>query len=144
MTALVQGVAVETPAGGDCRIALRGGTVQVKDATGAAVLLWAREASPPAAVEVELAGVAVEAGRVLACRSLGGPVRLRAADSRLSFQQALVSFDGYRGSDDWRRTFTWHGRHNRYQAGGPWLRLEGRPGPAWDEGAFERLWSDRP
>ena len=64
--------------------------------------------------------------------------------SRLAFVQALVSFDGYRGGDAWRRAFTWHGRHNRYEPGGAWLRLEGRAGPAWDERAFERLWAGRP
>jgi hypothetical protein len=144
VTALAQALAVEAPAGRECRAAVRGGEVRVKDATGAALLVWAREASPPAAVEVEVAGAAVRAGRVLACRALAGPVRLQATDSRLAFHQALVSFDGYRGGDAWRRAFTWHGRHNRYEPGGAWLRLEGRAGPAWDERAFERLWAGRP
>jgi hypothetical protein len=74
---------------------------------------------------------------------VAGPVRVEAADNRLVFQAGLVSFDGYRDPDAWRRVLRWQARQNRYEATGAWLRLEGRPGPARDEEAFERVWGDR-
>jgi hypothetical protein len=94
-------------------------------------------------VEVAWNGSAVTAGRIVACRSLAGPIEVTASDNRLGFQHGLVSFDGYCDVNAWRQALRWKSRNNRYDAAGPWLRLEGRPGPAWNELTWEQLWAAR-
>lgn len=144
VTALVQGLAVEAPSQADCAIRLNASEFLLRDAAGPAILLWASEAESSRRIDVELTGSKVRAGRIVACRSLTAPVRLRATGNHLIFHQSLVSFDGFRDRETWHDRLSWHGARNRYETTGPWLRLEGRPGPAWDEQAFAKLWRGRP
>jgi serine/threonine protein kinase len=141
LTAPHQGLALEAPAHADGRVRVADSDVSLRDAAGAAILLWAGSDSPSRRIDVELAGSKFRAGRVVACRSLTAPVHLSATDNQLIFHQALVSLDGCRR--DWRDRLTWLGRQNRCETTGPWLRLDGRPGPAQDEPAFAKLWSGR-
>jgi serine/threonine protein kinase len=138
-----QALTVEIAADRPCRINVRKSHVEVRDPTGPALLLWSPEMTAATAVRVNLAGSTVVAGRVVACRSLAGPIEWTATDNQLTFRQALVSFEGYRDPDAWRRTLRWTGRDNRYDSAGTWLRLEGRPGPATNELAWQRLWASR-
>jgi hypothetical protein len=140
----VQGVGIEMPAGGTCRVQVHESNIKVYDASGTALLLWGTETSPAIPAEVNLTHSTVDAGRIVACRSLAGPVRLMAEENRLVFHQALVSFDGYGDREISRRLFAWQGRQNRFETTGTWVRLAGRPGPAWDEKAFERWCKHRP
>ncbi|MFO0842744.1 MAG: serine/threonine-protein kinase [Gemmataceae bacterium] len=142
VTALEQGVAVEARSQADGRVVVRDSEMSVRGAAGPAILLWGTDAHPSRPLDVELTGSKLRAGRVVACRSLAGAVTLRATDNHLLFHQALVSLDGHRG--DWRDRLSWLGRQNRFETTGPWLRLDGRPGPAWDETAFAQRWSGRP
>jgi hypothetical protein len=124
------GVALAVQAGElPCRVRLEGCQIDVRAPHGAALSLWASGPGGSAPVEAHLAGNTIGAGRVLACRALGGPLTIRADGNAFAFRTALFSFDGYRRPDDWRRTTTWQGRENRYRAGAGWLRVEGKPRP---------------
>ncbi len=133
LVARVQALAVEVAEKQPCRVAIHGSHVEVSDRTGPALLLWSAETGTATRVQVEWAGSTVTAGRIVACRSLAGPIEVAASENRLGFHHGLLSFDGYRDHDAWRQTLRWNGRNNHYDATGPWLRLEGRPGPAWNE-----------
>lgn len=93
-----QAVSFEAATGGEVRLAVRDSTVRVADRRGAAVVVWRAEPGPSARVEVELTGSAVAAGRVLACRSLDGPVVVSERDCRLHWKEARHSLDGYAAS----------------------------------------------
>jgi serine/threonine protein kinase len=141
LTATTQALAVEMEAPNSCRVSISRSTIEVRDPTGPALLLWSAEQGPPARVEVKVHHSTLRAGRILACRSLAGPIELSASDNRLGFQQGLASFDGYRDKEAWRKVLRWTGQGNRYDAAGPWLRLEGRPKAIASEAAWEQLWT---
>jgi hypothetical protein len=108
-----------------------------------ALSLWSAELTAPAAAAVRLARNTCAAGRVAAFRGLAGPLTLTAEDNHFSFREAVLSFDRYDG-DGWRRQTTWHGRDNRFEGAGPWLRVEGRPAPVRDLAGWQRLWDGPP
>jgi hypothetical protein len=112
-----------------CQVNLKGCTVRAGAPSGAALSLWSSAEHAPAPVDVNLEGNALEAGRLIACRSVLAPVRIDAADNELAFGEGLFSFAGYPGGDGWRRFTTWQGRENRYRGGGAWVRVDGRPAP---------------
>jgi hypothetical protein len=143
LAARMQALAVEMGEGQPCRVSLRGNHIEVRDLTGPALLLWSAEMGPPARVQVEINGSTMMAGRIVACRSLAGPIEVTARENRFAFHQGLVSFDGYRDREAWREVLCWNGEHNRYDAAGVWVRLEGQPRPAWTESAWEQLWAAR-
>ena len=140
--ALAQGVAVELGAE-PCPVCLDQARLEIRDAIGPALLLWCPEIEPGARAEVTLRDCDIRAGRVVACRCVGGGVRLEAERNKLSFRQALVSFDGCGGRDDWRRLLHYEGRENRHEAAGAWLRLEGQPANVWSEQAWAKHWPER-
>ncbi|MFO0928388.1 MAG: serine/threonine-protein kinase [Gemmataceae bacterium] len=119
----VQGIAVEPPPGG--RIDLKGCRLEVAEPGGVAVFVWASESARPETLPLALTGCTVNAGRVLAVRTLRGPVRVAAHGCDLHFREALVSLDG---CDDARRVLRWQGIDSRYHAGRTWLRVDGEPG----------------
>ncbi|MGL4553153.1 MAG: protein kinase domain-containing protein [Gemmataceae bacterium] len=92
-----QAINVEAPDAGRCVVALDRCDVRVSAADGAALLLWRGEPGPSAAVDVSLTGCRVEAGRIVACRALDGPVAVTESSSELTARRARASFDGYRG-----------------------------------------------
>jgi eukaryotic-like serine/threonine-protein kinase len=143
LTARCQALAVEVEPHHPCRLRLAKSHIEVIDRTGPALLLWSGELGPDACVPVELDHSTILAARIVACRSLAGPVALKALGCRFSFQHALVSFDGYRGANAWRGVLRWCGRDNRYESSGAWLRIAGEPGPVWSESAWEQLWTAR-
>jgi serine/threonine protein kinase len=143
LAARMQAMAVEIVEKQPCRVAVEGSHVEVRGKTGPALLLWSGELGPTTRVQVEWVKSTVKAGRIVACRSLAGPVEWKASDNHFGFQQGLVSFDGYREGDAWRRVLRWNGRNNRFDAVGPWLRLEDGSHPAASESAWERLWAAR-
>ncbi len=136
VVAQAQGIAVE--AKGD--LVVRDSDLRVADAGGPAVLLWAGESAPAEPLGVSVTGSTIQAGRILALRAITGPVRIEAVGNRFVFPAGLVSLDGYREPDAWRRVLRWRGERNRYEGGGPWLRVGGRPVAARGDGAFEDLW----
>jgi hypothetical protein len=92
-----QALNVEAPATGRCAVVVANCVVRVDEAEGAAVFLWRAEAGPSAAVDLTLADSRVEAGRIVACRSLDGPVTVNESSCRLTARRSRTSFDGYRG-----------------------------------------------
>jgi hypothetical protein len=126
-------VAVSVEVGArSCRIDVKKCRLQVRDASGAALSLWAGEEEPAFPVEVELAGNICSCGRVLALRAVPGPVRVRAADNAFQFRDALISYDGYRDPAAARRGTIWQEGVNRHQVRAPGVGVSGRPlpGPA--------------
>jgi hypothetical protein len=142
LTARSQAIAVEV-AERPCRVRLSKSHVEVLDPFAPALLLWSAEWGPPARLPVELDHSTIRAARIVACRSLAGPIELRAASCRFHFQQALVSFDGYRDVNACRGVLRWAGRDNRSTSAGPWMRVAGEPVPLAGESALERWWSAR-
>ena len=89
-----QALAVEV-AESPCRVTIEDCRVDVRDREGAMLLLWSGEPGTAAAVAVGLSGSHVEAGRVLACRSVAGPISVVARRNSLWVRQARVSYAGY-------------------------------------------------
>lgn len=89
-----QGLSVEL-AGQPCRVVVQNSRVAVRARRGPLLVAWAGETGASAALDVELTGSRVEAGRVLACQGVAGPVRVAAKGNRLVVRQVRVSFAGY-------------------------------------------------
>jgi hypothetical protein len=142
VSAMAQAVAVELGAD-QCAVRIDHSRLEVRDPAGPALLLWCPETDPAARAEVRLGDCDIAAGRVVACRGVGGAVLVTAERNRLAFRQALVSLDGY-GRDEWRRVLRYAGRENRHDAAGAWLRLEGSPANVWTEQAWAALWPVEP
>jgi hypothetical protein len=134
--ALAQAVAVEQAAERGVDVTLSDSRLHVRNVTGVALLLWADEARQAPPGRVEMRGCRVEAGRVLACRALGGQLDVRAEQCRFVFHQALLSLDA---CPDGQRLLKWRERGNAHTAAGAWFRLDGRP-TVWDEAGWRRLW----
>jgi serine/threonine-protein kinase len=112
LAARAQGLAVEIGPGRPCRVKASRSTIEVEDPAGAAVLLWSAEEREGARVAVELRDSTLRAGRIVACRSVGGPVELTAPGCRLDFRHVLASFDGYKDARASRRVLRWGGQGN--------------------------------
>jgi serine/threonine-protein kinase len=141
--ARAQAVAVEQAPGRGIEVSLTDCRLHVRDRTGAALLVWATEAAPAPAATVQLRRCRIEAGRVLACRALGGTMRVQAEDCRIVFHQALLSLDACPERHAWTRWLEWRPGRNEYLAHGPWVRLDGRPA-VWDEANWRRVWAGEP
>jgi hypothetical protein len=89
-----------------CSILARDCRVRVSDAAGVVMLAWSERERTSASVACDLRNCDVEAGRLLACRSVAGPVRVEAIGSRLDLRQQRVSYAGYRDRDS-RPTVPW-------------------------------------
>ena len=135
-----QAIAVELDGARVCAVRLDRSRLEVHDTTGPALLLWCPEVDPQARADVRLSDCDIQTGRVIACRCVGGAVHLEADRNTLAFRQALVSFEGGKVRDDWRRVVSYQGRHNRHDTAGAWLWLEGRSGNVWSEEAWASLW----
>ena len=141
--AAAQAVAVELA--GACQVRAADSHLIVREPDGAALLLWCPEWDATASAEVTLTRCDATAGRVIACRAVGGEVRIAANNNKLAFRRALASFDGYRRADDWRRVLRYGGRDNRHDpAGGAWVRVEGKPINVWSEPTWLALWPVAP
>jgi tRNA A-37 threonylcarbamoyl transferase component Bud32 len=141
--ARAQAVAVEQALGRGVDLSITDSQVRVRDVMGPAILVWAGEPGPSSLGKVVLRGCRIEAGRVLACRALGGELGVRAERCRFIFHQALLSVDAWPDRHEWTRRLHWREKDNTYQAIGAWARLDGRP-VVWDEASWRRLWSGQP
>jgi serine/threonine-protein kinase len=123
-----QGLAVEVEPGRPCRVKVEKSHVEVHERTGAALLLWSPEGEVQGQARVTLTASTIHAGRIVAFRAPLGSVELEVHGNQFHFGEALLSLDGYRERDAWKRVLRWSGGDNRYE-GKAWLRLEGRPVP---------------
>src|SRR5262249_20870329 len=93
---------------------LAGNTLDIENADGTALSLWATECadarshrSAPARLRLERN--TVRAGHVLALTTLPQGIEVSAADNDLAFRQSLLSFAGLPGAGAWRRACVWQG-----------------------------------
>ncbi len=135
-----QGVAIEASPNVQPSIQLHSSELLVREATGPGVLLWATEGSQ--IIRLQMKQSKVRAGRILVGRSLSAPIQFTALESQFIFHQALVSLDDSQLA--WPDHLVWKSSGNRYEATGAWLRVDGQPGPAFDEATFAQLWRGRP
>jgi hypothetical protein len=136
-----QGVAIERAAGQPTHLEVIDSKVIVRDVTGVAILLWTGEGADCPPSTIELTRSELDAGRILACRGFGGPVRVFADGSRFTFHQGLINIDACPERLSWRGKLAWRESGNRYRASGAWVRIDGRPAPVWDEASWRRLWT---
>jgi hypothetical protein len=141
--AQAQGLAVEQAPGRGVDLAISDSRLNVRDVTGAAVVVWAAVPLPASPGAVVLRRCRVEAGRALACRALGGKLRVEAERCRFVFHQALLSLDVCPAQHRWTSRLLWRDSGNDYQASAAWVRLDGRP-TVWDRAGWRRLWSTAP
>ena len=138
-----QGLAVEQAPGRAVDLTLTHTRVRVREVTGAAVLVWSPEAAPAPPGTVVLRRCRVEAGRALACRSLGGKLHVRSEGCHFVFHQALLSLDACTEQHRWTSRLIWRETGNEYRTNGAWIRLDGQPA-VWDEASWRRLWRAGP
>ncbi|MFO0878321.1 MAG: serine/threonine-protein kinase [Gemmataceae bacterium] len=126
ITALGQAIAVQVPEAAPCQVHLQECQVRVRESGGLALLLWSSDFHPLPSTQVVLERCRVRAGRVVACRSLNTQVGLSAQQSHLVFLQGFVCLDGLPTGETGKGRLCWRGERNTIEAGGPWIRLDGR------------------
>jgi serine/threonine protein kinase len=138
---LVEGgaVALSVEVGSDpCRLALSGSSIRA-DADGSALSVWAAALAQPGPARVELHNGTFDAGLMLALHGLSGGVTVTARSNTFRFRQGVVDAVGRR--EAWRSDLHWAGSANRYCGTGPWLRVDGEPGPSANLTTWRSLWA---
>ncbi len=136
------GTAVSVEVGGQptCQVRIVGTTLEARDASGAALALWAPEVRQPTAVDVELTGDTITAARAAALTALPAGVRITARGNEFFFRDALLSFAGYTDRQGWKRKTLWDGRDNRYHGSGAWLSIDGAGTDVRTLAAWRETW----
>jgi hypothetical protein len=94
-------------------------------AWGAALSAWAADGAAATALHLGLEGNAVEAGRAVSLRGVGGRVTVAARRNEVAFGEAVLAVGGR--SPGWRARSSWQDDGNAYCGAGPWLRAEDGP-----------------
>lgn len=120
------GLSIEAGQGMAARIRIKDTRLSVREASGAALSLWAAEPQQSIPVELQLDGNTIEAGRIIAFRALPSTLTVRAHGNRFGYRKALLGYDGFADHDAWRGS-VWQGSGNSYQGPSSWLWVEGKP-----------------
>jgi hypothetical protein len=123
------GLSVEVGRDAACCLRVEGSRLTVRESSGAALSLWAPEVSQPTAVELELRGNTIQAGRMAALQALPAGLTIEANANRFEFGTALLSFSGYRDRTACQRGLVWRATDNSYEGPASALWMNGQPVP---------------
>lgn len=120
------GLSIEVGQGRVARVHLEDSRMSVREASGAALSLWAEESHQTTPVELQFRGNTIQTGCVASLRGLTSPLTIMAHGNRFSYRTALLSYSGYAERDAWRG-ISWKSTGNSYQGPSSWLWVEGKP-----------------
>jgi serine/threonine protein kinase len=120
------GLSVEVGQCDSTRLHISDTKLSVRDASGAALSLWAADIRQETPTALQLYGNTIECGRFAALRNLPASLTIEVRDNRFSYRTALLSYSGYTGRDAWRAT-DWRDGGNSYRGPEKWLWVEGKP-----------------
>jgi serine/threonine-protein kinase len=124
------GISIEVGKGATCQVRIAGSRVRMADPSGASISLWAPEVCQPTAIELTMERNWLQAGRIVALRSLPAGLTMTAHGNRFTYGTAILSFGGYADRDAWKRGVNCRGEDNHHEGAADWLRVNSRPVPA--------------
>src|SRR6185437_7317074 len=127
------GVSVEVGRNSTCRLRVLESRLSVREASGAALSLWAPEVSQPTAVDLQLQENTIHAGRMAAFQMLPAGLTIEANGNRFTFGTALLSFSGYQDGETCQRNLIWHEADNSYDGPASRLWINGQPVPLTEQ-----------
>ena len=123
-----------------CKVRIADTLLEVREPGGAAVALWAPAVRIPTAVDLELTGDTIRAGRATALTGLPAGLHITARGNDFYYRESLLSCAGYADRRAWKRDATWEGRDNRYHGPGAWLTIDGATAGVRGLGDWRGLW----
>ena len=133
-------ISVEVGAQKTCKVRIADTLLDVRERGGAAVALWAPAVHVPTAVDLELTGDTVRAGRATALTGLPAGLRVAARGNDFYYGDSLLSCAGFCGRNAWKSGAIWEGRDNRYHGPGAWLTIDGAPAEVRNLDDWRGLW----